>query len=85
MDWQIKVANSAGKNLKRFPPKDRERIKAILNEMSFNPFNGDIEKMEGASNSWRRRIGAYRIFYDVHKEIRVIDVTNIERRTSSTY
>ena len=85
MDWQVKIANSAEKNLKKFPKKDRKRIMEVLNELGFNPYNGDIEKMEGEKSSWRRRVGNYRIFYDIYKEIKIISVTNIERRTSSTY
>ena len=85
MNWQVKIANSAEKNLKKFPRKDRKKIVEVLNELGFNPYNGDIEKMEGEENSWRRRAGNYRIFYDIYKGIKVISVTNIERRTSSTY
>ena len=85
MDWQIKIANTAGKSFKRFPKKDRKRIKRALEELVFNPYNGDIEKMEGEKNSWRRRIGSYRIFFDVDKKEKVISVTYIKRRSSNTY
>jgi hypothetical protein len=30
--------------------------------MALDPFGGDILKLEGESNRWRRRIGNYRIF-----------------------
>lgn len=85
MNWKIKIANAALKNLKRFPAKDVEKIKSVLNELAFNPYAGDIEKMEGEENSWRRRIGSYRIFYDLDKKSGIINVTHIERRTSATY
>ena len=85
MNWQVKIANSAEKNLKKFPKKDRKRIVKVLSELGFNPYNGNIEKMEGEKSSWRRRVGNYRIFYDIYKGTKIISVTNIERRTSSTY
>lgn len=85
MNWKIKIANAALKNLKRFPAKDGEKIKSVLNELIFNPYAGDIEKMEGEENSWRRRVGSYRVFYDVDKKNGVINITYIERRTSATY
>lgn len=30
MNWEIKIANAAVKNLKRFPAKDRDKIKSVL-------------------------------------------------------
>ena len=85
MNWQVKIANAARKNLKRFPPKDKQKIESALYDLIFNPYSGDIEKIEGEENSWRRRVGSYRIFYDVDKKNKIIKVTYIKRRTSSTY
>jgi mRNA-degrading endonuclease RelE of RelBE toxin-antitoxin system len=28
-----------------------------------DPFSGDIIKLEGAENRWRRRVGSYRVFF----------------------
>jgi len=85
MNWQVKIANTARKNLKRFPTKDKQRIESALYELIFNSYSGDIEKMEGKENFWRCRLGSYRIFYDIDKENKIINVTHIKRRTSSTY
>jgi mRNA-degrading endonuclease RelE of RelBE toxin-antitoxin system len=85
MNWQVKIADTARKNLKRFPTKDQNRIKSALDELVFNPYSGDIEKMEDGEIFWRRRIGAYRIFFDIDKENKTINVTHIKRRTTSTY
>lgn len=85
MNWQIKIANTARKNLKRFPVKDIANIKSALDELVFNPYYGDVQKMDGSENSWRRRIGAYRIFFDIDKKRKIINITHIKRRTSSTY
>jgi len=50
-----------------------------------NPFLGDIEKIKGEENIWRRRVGAYRIFCEIVSQDRIIYVFRVERRTSSTY
>ena len=34
---------------------------------------------------WRRRVGNYRVIYDLIPEQRVIIVSRIERRTTTTY
>jgi len=81
--WRVNVAGPARKALKRFPMLDRERITAALGQMAADPFGGDVRKLGGAS--YRRRVGSYRIFFDVYPELRFVQVTAITRRTSTTY
>jgi len=56
-----------------------------LRELVTNPYSGDFKKILGEENSWRRRIGAYRIFYEIIPQEKTIFVFRIERRTSKTY
>jgi len=51
--------------------------------MEHDPFQGDIKRLE--PSGWRRRVGDYRIFYDLYMKERRIVVTAILRRTSTTY
>jgi mRNA-degrading endonuclease RelE of RelBE toxin-antitoxin system len=48
-----------------------------------DPFGGDIKRLEPAG--WRKRIGNYRILYDLDIEAHLVVVTAIARRTSTTY
>ena len=56
-----------------------------MKEMSTNPYAGDTVKMEGEENVWRRRIGNYRLKYEVLQKLGIVYVFEIERRTSTTY
>jgi len=85
MSWEVVVDTGAQKQLKRISKTDTERIRAVLREFAVNPYAGDIRKMEGEDDVWRRRIGAYRILYEVRTKPRTIYVFDIHRRTSSTY
>lgn len=85
MSWQLIVDPYARKYLKRIPRNDAERITAVLRELVVNPYTGDIARMEGEENTWRRRVGSYRIFYEVRTAKKLINVFEIQRRTSSTY
>lgn len=85
MNWELIVDDFVKKQLKRIPRHDAERLLSAINEFVVNPFAGDIEKMEGEKKTWRRRIGNYRIFYEIVSRDRTIYVFHIERRTSSTY
>ena len=65
MARNILVARAAQKQFARFPARDRGKIGAALRSLEAGPFSGDIIKLEGAGNRWRRRIGNYRIFFSV--------------------
>ena len=85
MSWKVEVSNNALKFLKRIAAKDATRIKAALVGMVENPYVGDLEKMKGEENVWRRRIGNYRIIFEVLQSEHLIAVYNIKRKTSNTY
>ena len=55
-----------------------------LTEFVTNPYSGDTIKLEG-SDEWRRRVGAYRLKYEIREKERVVHIFKIERRTSNTY
>lgn len=83
MEWRIRVTKPAQKSLNRIPAGYRRLIKRALEELALFPFRGDIQKLGPAS--WRRRVAAYRIFFDVYHEDYVIVITGITRRQSKTY
>lgn len=83
--WELKIRDRVYKELLRFPAADRSRITRVIESLPFNPYAGDIEKMKGEENVWRRRVGAYRIFYEVIVIEKVVYVYRVERRTSKTY
>lgn len=85
MIWQIRVAKRAKKTLTKIPAKDQRYILEALNDTKVNPFGGDIAKLKDERSTWRRRLGNYRLFFDVYPDKRFIDIVEISRRTSSTY
>lgn len=84
-NWVLQIDPAVFKNLKKMPRKDVERILFIIENLPFNPFVGDIQKMKSEKNIWRRRIGSYRIFYEILPDLSIIHVFRVERRTSKTY
>lgn len=84
-NWGLRIENAVYKELARFPREDRERIVKTIKLLPLDPYVGDIQKIKGEENIWRRRIGNYRIFYEVMGLERIIQVFRVERRTSKTY
>ena len=85
MAWNLQIAGPAQKEYQKFPTNDQRRVKAALLSMQEDPFQGDIKRLKGQPTAWRRRVGNYRIVYDLYFEERLIVVSGILRRTSTTY
>lgn len=84
-NWDLQVNPGILKFLKKLPHRDAEAILHTLRLLPTDPYFGDIQKMKGKENAWRRRIGSYRIFYRIKVSERIILVFRLERRGSKTY
>ena len=85
MIWRLTVSKSAHKKLKKFPIEDRERIITAFDELTENPFQAIAQMRDYQDAAWRKRVGSYRILFDLNFEERLIEVQDIDRRTSKTY
>lgn len=85
MNWQVYIAGPARKAVKRLPKKVVEHIEAAIFEIKTNPFLGNAIKLSGQENIWRKRIGGYRIIYQINQSQRIVRILAIKRRTSTTY
>ena len=83
--WLVHVDPNVYKTLARFPHKDAERIVIAFNELAVDPYGGDVIKLGGMERDWRRRVGSYRIFYEIYADLKRIEVYAVERRGSKTY
>lgn len=52
--------------------------------MRDDPFAGDVVRLQGRA-SFRRRVGAYRIIFEVDRGERHVTVTKIVRRSETAY
>jgi len=83
MNWTLVVTNPARKSLARVPERERVRLVRALEAMQADPFSGDIKRLQPPG--WRRRVGDYRVFFDLYVNERLLVVTAVKRRTSTTY
>ncbi|MCK5460153.1 type II toxin-antitoxin system RelE/ParE family toxin [Candidatus Parcubacteria bacterium] len=73
------------KALKKFSPKEREKIKEILLKLKNNSLNRfDIKKLKGSDDIFRIRKGDIRIIYKINKNNDLFILT-VERRSDNTY
>ncbi len=64
---------------------ERDRVLAALDAMEHDPFSGDIVRLKAQPTAWRRRVGDWRVLFDIEPEKRRVLVHDIVRRTSVTY
>ena len=85
MTWKVSITGPAQKDFQKLPQKDQARVEAALVAMQDDPFQGDLKRLKGTSTAWRRRVGSYRIIYDLYFDEHLIVISAILRRTSTTY
>ncbi len=83
--WVLRLSHRSAKALRRMGGKDRRLVASALGQIEQNPFRGDVRRLVGRPSTLRHRVGNWRIFVQVDTDKLVIDVTAIERRTSTTY
>ena len=84
MQWTVALSERAQKSRKGLPSGDERRIAAALAAMLADPLSGDVIKLRG-TDAFRRRVGNYRIIFDIDFKARSVRVFDILRRTSTTY
>lgn len=85
MTWTLVIASPAARDLRRVPAPDLEHINEAFSEMRTSPFAGDVKSLRGTKGALRRRVGDWRILFDLHQKKRLIVVTAVKRRSSKTY
>jgi mRNA interferase RelE/StbE len=83
--WKLIFSNSARRNLRKLPLSDRRRIDRALDELALAPFQGDVLPLRNRPAEFRKRVGDYRVFFDLKRDERLVRVHEIVRRTSTTY
>ncbi len=85
MHWVSEVARNVRDALTDLPREYQKRLVLVFEEISKNPYSGDVRKIKGEYNVWRRRVGPYRIFYELFLKERKILIFKLERRTTTMY
>lgn len=85
MKWGLVIANRAKRRHRRLSIEEREQIDRALSEIRDNPLSGDTKFLRGSRGAVRRRVGDWRIIFELDREKRIVLVNDITRRGSHTY
>jgi len=86
MNWKVIITASAKKQLKRLSRSDFYKVSIVVDQLKIDPFNfRDLVKLSGKDETWRIRIGNYRVKFELFQKEKAVFVYEVKRRTSTTY
>lgn len=78
--YRIEISRSAEKVLARLPKQVIPRIVAAIQNLAVDPRPFGCRKLTGQKNVFRIRVQVYRILYEIHDELILIQVLKIGHR-----
>lgn len=80
MKWELEIASSAKREMRRLSDNQLRRINQKILKLVLNPFpQGTVRLKDG--NGYRIRVGNWRILYDVYTEERRIVIYAVGHRS----
>ena len=79
-DYQITFSSSAEKELLSLPKKLGSQILSKIDLLAQNPRPSGCKKLTGSKNSYRIRVGDFRILYTIEDDKLIVDVVKIGDR-----
>lgn len=80
MKYEIRIKKSAQKEIKALPKNVIKRVLNKIKQLAEEPRPSGCRKIVGTENTWRIRVGNYRIIYNVFDEILLIEVIAVKHR-----
>jgi len=70
--YSIRIAESAARALRKIPTAIRARIARAIDGLADDPFPPGVRKLQGEEQTYRIRVGDYRVISDVLPEELVV-------------
>ena len=80
MTYQVRLAPTAGRQLRKLDPPGRRRVQAAIDLLAENPRPPGARQLVGGDGEWRVRTGVFRIIYDIRDEELLVVVVEVGHR-----
>jgi mRNA interferase RelE/StbE len=80
MAYAIQFKPAALRQLEKLPRSMRNRVATNIETLADDPFPAGCKKLSGLPDTWRVRIGDYRVIYQVQDEVLLILVLTVGHR-----
>lgn len=85
MPWRLRVEKSVTRKLRRLAPKDRRLILDALAALERDPKQAALVPLQHQPTGYRLRVGNWRLPTDIYPELSLIVVSDLTRRTTTSY
>jgi mRNA interferase RelE/StbE len=79
-DYAVDVKPAARKELEALPDNVLSRVVRRLESLSHTPRPAGCKKLKGYKDSWRIRVGDWRVVYIIDDTAKLVSVTRIAHR-----
>ncbi len=78
--FSIQWRRSTKKDLRSLPPQEVDRIVSEVELLGEKPFPHGSEKLAGSEQTYRIRVGDYRVVYEVSVPAKVVEIQRVRHR-----
>ena len=78
--YEVRIAPAARKEIDRLPRQPRERVESAIVALAHNPRPVGSCKLEGTDDTYRIRVGNYRVVYRVYDTELVVLIVKVGDR-----
>ncbi|BAY98622.1 addiction module antitoxin [Tolypothrix tenuis PCC 7101] len=64
----------------KLSPELQDRIQIKIDSLAIEPRPNGVKKLKGTENSYRIRVGDYRIIYEVYDDVLLVNVVEMGHR-----
>lgn len=79
-DYELRLKRSASKDLQSLPANIVRLVASRIDQLRKDPSGPGSKKLRGFTDTWRVRVGDYRIIYEVSDAPAIIEVIAIGHR-----
>ena len=83
--YELRYKSSFYKDLKKIDHSIRPKLLETTQRLADDPFPRQAEPLQGADQTYRLRVGDYRVLYQVDTKAKIVAVYHVRRRTTTTY
>lgn len=80
MIFEVVIETAAQRQLDKLPEQERERLEAVIDRLAEQPRLSGVKKLQGYPDSWRIRVGDYRVLYRIEKRVLTVYVFEVSNR-----
>jgi mRNA interferase RelE/StbE len=78
--YQVVISKTAQKEIRSLQNSDLKKVLATIKSLSEDPRPSGCKKLVASKNTYRIRIGNYRVLYFIEDTIRIVEISGVRHR-----